>query len=83
MPIDPNRAEQSRLLIGARVRIIRGALVVRAQYILDVFNGDFAFWVPAPWNIVRGRRVLRTVGIQDALHGPGARSVVNVVGIRV
>ena len=78
------------LVAELAVRIVRGALVVGAQHVLHVFDGDLAIRLASPWNVVRSRLVvgvltvpLLVVRVEETLHVPGARGVVNMVGIRV
>ena len=78
------------LVAELAVRIVRGALVVGAQHVLHVFDGDLAIGLASPWNVVRGRLVvgvltvpLLVVRVEETLHVPSARGVVNMVGIRV
>ena len=59
-----------------------------AQHILHIFDGDFAFRLASPRNIVGNRLMigiltipLLVVRVQETLHVPGTRSVVHVVGI--
>ena len=61
-----------------------------AQHILHIFDGDFAFRLASPRNIVGNRLMigiltipLLVVRVEEALHVPGTRSVVHVVGIGV
>ena len=61
-----------------------------AQHVLHVFDGDLAIGLASPWNVVRGRLVvgvltvpLLVVRVEETLHVPGARGVVDVVGIGV
>ena len=61
-----------------------------AQHILHIFDGDFAFRLASPRNIVGNRLVvgiltipLLVVRVEETLHVPGTRSVVHVVGIGV
>ena len=78
------------LVAKLSIRIVRGALIVGAQHILHIFDGDFAFWLASPRNIVGNRLVvgiltipLLVVRVEETLHVPSTRSVVHVIGIGV
>ena len=69
------------------VAVVRRALEVGGKNVLDVLYSDFALGHAAPRNIIRLRaeRRIRTIPavarIEAALHVPGARRVVDMVGI--
>lgn len=60
MPIDADGPQQVTLLLGAdaRVGVVDGALVVQAEHVLDVLDGELALGHPAPRQVVRGPGVL-------------------------
>ena len=62
------------------VRVVRGALVMRAEQEVDVLDGHGVLRFKAPWNIIRfGRVIFRVVQVEIAVHIPSARRVVDVV----
>ena len=92
LTVDADRAEHVAGVFVAQlaVRIVGGALVVRAEHVLDVLDGDLAFRLAGPRDVVAHRLVVgvRTVPhlvvrVEEALHDPGARRVVDVVGVGV
>ena len=62
---------------------------MKREYVLDVFHRQLALWPATPGDVVRFGTVGRVrsvpplvVWVQMALHCPGSRRVVHVIGIR-
>src|SRR5699024_9046252 len=90
--VDADGAGRAALRLGAAggVRVVDGALVVGAEYVLDVLDREQTLRSPVPGEGVgvRARAGVPAVpvlagGVQGALHVPGAGRVVEVVVLRV
>ena len=78
------------LVAELAVRIVWSALIMGTQHVLHIFDGDLAFRLASPRNVVGGRLVVRVrtipllvVRVEEALHVPSTRGVVHMVGIGV
>ena len=92
LPVDADRAVHVPGVLVAQmpVRVERRALVMRAEHVFHVLDGDLALRLARPRNIVAFRRMVRVLAVphlvirvEEALHVPCTRRVVHVVGIRV
>ena len=92
LAVDADRAVHvaGALIAQLAVRIERGALVVGAQHVLDILDGHLALRLTGPRDVVGGGLVVGVravphlvVRVEEALHVPGARGVVHVVGVGV
>ena len=92
VPVDSDGTEETSgvLVTGHAVRIVGGPLVVGAQQVFHIFDGDLPLGLTAPRDVVAGGVMVGigpvpnlVVRIQEALHVPGAGGVVDMVRITV
>ena len=92
LTVDANRAVHMPGVFVAQmpVRIERRALIMRAEHVFHVLDGDLALRLAGPRDVVAFRRMIRVLAVphlvirvEETLHVPCARRVVHVVGIRM
>ena len=76
------------LITKLTIRVERRALIVRAQHVLDVLDGHLALRLASPRDVIGSGLVIGVravphlvIRVEEALHVPGARGVVHVVGV--